>query len=280
LSSTWSLTVALCETLVRPHTYPFIPPDCQPLNPSLSFDSYMSVSRLLSIFSLAILGAAAQAQSNGTEVPFGLQSPGQLVQCKSTTFVWQGGKFPYKVTITPVCGAGKNASEETHSVLDPGSTSIELPIRFAKDTPLIVSITDSANMQATAPQTVVTSGDADDTCTIQAACTDATQASNAPVAVANPSSQPTSTTFPTDRLVTSNPSATSAPTQSMTDAYASGSTMVIVYSYESQTPTSSASAELSTQGQPNAAISTSKFSALAAMGFTAFVGANLAFSPW
>ncbi|CAE6530568.1 unnamed protein product [Rhizoctonia solani] len=239
----------------------------------------MSVSCLLSIFALAILGASAQAQSNGNDVPFGLQSPGQLVQCKNTTLVWQGGKSPYKVTISPVCGAGKNASEETHSVLAPGSTSIELPIRFAKDTPLIVSITDSANMQATAPQTVVISGDSDDSCTTQTTCNDATQAPNAPVAVANPSEQPTSTGFPTDHLITTDPSATSAQAQSMTDASSSGSTMVVLYSYVSQTPTPSASAESSTQGQPNAAISTSKFSTFVVMGFTLFVGANLAFSP-
>ncbi|KDN48786.1 hypothetical protein RSAG8_02773, partial [Rhizoctonia solani AG-8 WAC10335] len=189
----------------------------------------LSLSCLFSVLALTILGAPAQAQSNGTEVPFALQSPGQFVQCKNTTIVWQGGKPPYKVALTPVCGAGKNASEETHAVLSPGSTSIELPIRFAKNTPLTISITDSTNMQATAPQTVVTSGDADDSCTTQTTCTDAAQAPNAPVAVADSTGQPTSTasSFATDRLITVDPSATSPQTQSMTDAYSSGSTMVI-----------------------------------------------------
>ncbi|KAJ1307719.1 hypothetical protein OPQ81_001808 [Rhizoctonia solani] len=239
----------------------------------------LPVSRVFSAFVLAGLGVFAQVQNNETETPFALQSPSQFVQCKNTTIVWQGGKSPYKVTVTPVCGSGKNASEEIHSVLAPGSTSIELPIRFSKDTPLIVSITDSTNMQATAPQTIVASGDAEDSCTIQTACTDI-QAPSAPNAVADPTSSSTSAGFPTDRLITADPSATSTQTQSMTDTSSSGSTMVVVYSYVSQSPTPSASAESSTQSQPNAAIPTGRAPKFAAVGLTVFFSAVLASGRW
>ncbi|CAE6536263.1 unnamed protein product [Rhizoctonia solani] len=239
----------------------------------------LSVSRIFFAIVLAAMGVSVQAQGNQTDTPFALQSPGQLVQCKNTTIVWQGGQSPYKVTLKPVCGSGQNASEETHSVTTPGSTSLELPIRFAKGTPLTVSITDSANMQATAPQTTVVSGDADDSCTTQTTCTDAAQAPNPPVAVADPSTQPASTSFPTDHLITADPSATPSQTQSMTDTYSSGSTMVIVYSYVSQTPTPSASAELSRESQPNSAFPTSTAPTFA-MGLVMFVGANLAFGLW
>ncbi|EUC57144.1 hypothetical protein RSOL_208890, partial [Rhizoctonia solani AG-3 Rhs1AP] len=238
-----------------------------------------SLSCLLPLLALTIL-RSAQAQSNGAEVPFALQSPGKLTQCKNTTVVWQGGQSPYKVTFTPICGAGKNASAETHEVVAPGSTSVELPIRFASGTPLIVSITDSTNMQATAPQSVVTSGNSDDSCTIQTACIDAAQAPDSPNAIVGSASQSTSTGFPTDYLITADPSATSIQTPSVTEASSSESTMVIVYSYVSQTSTPSATAESTLQSQANTAISSGMYSTPAVLGSMVLLGTTLAFDLW
>ncbi|CAE6472950.1 unnamed protein product [Rhizoctonia solani] len=226
----------------------------------------LSLSRAIFVFATAAWGVFAQVQSNETEVPFGLRSPSGFTQCKNTTIVWQGGKPPYKLSIRPVCGTGQNASEEVHDILPSGSTSIELPIQFVKGTPLVVSITDSSNMQATAPETVVASGDADDSCTTQTACTDGVQAPSVPVVVADPTNQPSSTAFPTDRLVTGGPSDTSAQIRSTTDSR--GSTMVIVYSYLSQTPAPTSSATESLESQSNGTIPTSQhpaFTTLALM---------------
>ncbi|KAF8733975.1 hypothetical protein RHS02_07199, partial [Rhizoctonia solani] len=214
------------------------------------------ISRAALVFAVAVLGVSAQSRSNDTEVPFGLQSPSGFTQCKNTTILWQGGKPPYKLTIKPVCSAGQNASEEVHNVsTSAGSTSLELPIRFAKDTPLIVSIVDSSNMQATAPQVTVASGDVDDSCTTQIACTDVVQAPSVPVAAASTTNQPSSTDFPTDQLVTAAPSDTTVQFRSTTDS--SGSTMVIVYSYATPSldPTTITSAETSLETQSNPALS-------------------------
>ncbi|KAL5634789.1 hypothetical protein ACGC1H_002726 [Rhizoctonia solani] len=239
----------------------------------------LSLSCLFPLLALISL-RSAQAQSNGTEVPFALQSPGRLMQCKNTTIIWQGGKSPYKVTFTPVCGAGKNASDETHDVVAPDSTSVELPIRFAKDTPLIISITDSTNMQATASQSIVASGDADNACTIQTACTDSDQAPGSPNAIAEPASQSASTGFPTDHLITADPSATSVQTPSVTDASSSESTMVIVYSYVSQTSTPTATAESTLQSQANAAISAGMYPTPGVLGCMVLISAILALDLW
>ncbi|CAE7158717.1 unnamed protein product [Rhizoctonia solani] len=262
--------------------YTLISSDYQSLNPYhclLIPICCLHPTSFLCLLTILAPGASAQAQSNEAGVPFALQSPGQFVQCKNTTIVWQGGKPPYKLTLTPVCDAGKNASEQMYTISAPDSTSTELPINFSKDTPLIVSITDSTNMQATAPQSIVTSGDADDSCTPQIACTDSIQAPSAPNAVADTTSQSTSTGYPTDRLLTANPSATSTQTQSMTDAYSSGSTMFVVYSYASPTPTPSATAtrgsESSLQDQPNAAALSSKRPALAAAACMVLISAAL-----
>ncbi|CAE6414939.1 unnamed protein product [Rhizoctonia solani] len=205
----------------------------------------LSLSRTVFVFATVVLGVSAQSQGNKPEVPFGLRSPSGFTQCKNTKIVWQGGKPPYKLSLKPVCGPGQSALEEVHDVPTTKSTSTELPIHFAANTPLIVSITDSSNMQATAPQIIVASGDANDSCITQIACKDAAPTPSAPVAIADPTSQPSDAAFPTNRLVTSNPSVTSAQIRTTTDS--NGSTMVIVYSYVSETPapTSSASDESS-----------------------------------
>ncbi|KAF8606556.1 hypothetical protein BDV93DRAFT_542772 [Ceratobasidium sp. AG-I] len=200
----------------------------------------------------AALGVVAQA---GGEKPFALQTPGEFVQCKNTTLVWQGGKSPYKVSIKPACGAGQNATEEQHVVLVPGATSIELPVTFPAGTPVVVAITDSSNMQATAPPFTVTSGDANDSCTLQTACNNVVQPPSVPVALApaETSSTPTTPTIPTDHLLTVDPSAsTTSGSATNTAAASSGSgTMVVLYSYIAQT---SATSTPSSVPQNNAAV--------------------------
>ncbi|KAF8699373.1 hypothetical protein RHS03_07373, partial [Rhizoctonia solani] len=256
------------------------------------------ISRAALVFAVAVLGVSAQSRSNDTDVPFGLQSPSGLTQCKNTTILWQGGKPPYKLTIKPVCSAGQNASEEVHNVsTSAGSTSLELPIRFAKDTPLIVSIVDSSNMQATAPQVTVASGDADDSCTTQTACMDVVQAPSVPVAAASTTNQfvpllesyilqltkkygrLSSTDFPTDQLVTAAPSGTTVQIRSTTDS--SGSTMVIVYSYATPSldPTTITSAETSLETQSNSALS-SCHPRLVILGLMSVLVTHLVLGHW
>ncbi|KAG8709345.1 hypothetical protein FRC08_018387 [Ceratobasidium sp. 394] len=202
------------------------------------------------VAALGVVGQPAEVQ------PFALASPGKLEQCKSGTIVWQGGKAPFKISIKPTCSAGQNASEEQHFVSTP-ATSFELPIKFPAGTMVVVSITDSSNMQATAPPATITSGDADDSCIVQTPCSDNIQAPNVPIALVPSSS---GTAIPTDRLVTADPSAASAYTQASTTT-APPTSMVVLYTYigasnsdpNPSTPTSSSKSNAASLGMSTSA---------------------------
>lgn len=235
-------------------------------------------SRVLVAVALVALGVVAQS---GDEKPFALQTPGEFVQCKNTTLVWQGGKSPYKVSIKPTCGAGQNATEEQHVVLVPGATSIELPVTFPAGTSLTVSITDNDNMQATAPSFNVASGDANDSCTLQTACNSNVQAPSVPVALApETSNTPVTPTIPTDHLLTFDPtaSATSGSATNSASVTSDSTTMVVVYSYISQTSSATTSTP-SSSSQNNAAVPV-KTAPVAVLSCVVLVGANLALGFW
>ncbi|KAG9104854.1 hypothetical protein FRC06_008084 [Ceratobasidium sp. 370] len=220
---------------------------------------------------VGILVAALGVVAQSAEEPFALASPGKLEQCKNSTIVWQGGKAPFKISIKPTCGAEQDASEEQHVVPTPGATSFELPIKFPADTVVTVSITDSSNMQATAPPATIVSGDADGSCIVQTACPDNIQAPNAPVALAPGSS---GTAIPTDRLITADPSAASASTEVPTTT-ASPTSMVVLYTYIG--PSSTNSNPSTPTPKSNAACLGMSVSAAASFGAIALVGSHLAF---
>jgi len=222
---------------------------------------------------VAALGVIAQSGNPTAEEPFALASPGKLEQCKNNTFIWQGGKAPFKISIKPACGAGQDAFEDQHIVSTPGATSFELPIKFPAGTVVIVSIADSSNMQATAPPVTIMSGDADDSCIVQTACSDNIQAPNAPAALAPSSS---GTAIPTDRLVTADPSAASATTEIPT-ATASPTSMVVLYTYIGPSSMNSDPPTPTSSSRSNAASLGMSASAAAIFGAVALVGSHLAF---
>ncbi|KAG8773067.1 hypothetical protein FRC12_002755 [Ceratobasidium sp. 428] len=214
----------------------------------------MMFSRVIVGALVAVLGVVAQSTNVTDEKPFALASPGKLEQCKNTTIVWQGGKSPYKVSIKPVCGAGQNASGEEHIVSTPDATSIEIPITYPNGTSVVVSITDSSNMQATAPAVTIVSSDANDSCIVQTACTNDVQAPDVPVALVSSSSV---APIPTDSLVTAGSSASSSSTEAPTDtttATESATSMVILYSYVGPSDTNSSPSAPTSPSQSNAAI--------------------------
>ncbi|KAG8747357.1 hypothetical protein FRC10_001536 [Ceratobasidium sp. 414] len=214
---------------------------------------------------VVVLEAVAQSGNPTAEEPFALANPGKLEQCKNSTFIWQGGKAPFNISIKPTCGAGQDASEDQHAVSTPGATSFELPIKFPAGTVVTVSITDSSNMQATAPPVTIVSGDADGSCVVQTACSDNIQAPNAPAAL-TPSSS--GTAIPTDRLVTADPSAASAATEVLTTT-ASPTSMVVLYTYIGPSSTNSNPSTPTSSSKSNAASLGMSASAAAIFGAVA-----------
>ncbi|KAG9113363.1 hypothetical protein FRC07_007790 [Ceratobasidium sp. 392] len=238
----------------------------------------MMISRVIVGALVAALSAVAQSASTTDEKPFALASPGKLEQCKNTTIVWQGGRSPFKISIKPECGAGQNATGKEYVVSTPGATSVELPITFPAGTPVVVSITDSSNMQATAPANTVVSGDADDSCAVQTACPDNIEAPDFPVALVSTSSA----AIPTDHLITIDPSATlsstEVPTTTATESAPTGSatSMVVLYSYVSPSSTNSnPSSPTSLSAQSNAATLRTPISPFVILGILALIGLSL-----